>query len=275
MEQKVRICLQFSNPNQGGGPPSSRPTLSKTSLRATNATILPPTTTADVSDQHERISLLTGGSPPPPSITTVSANVGFVTNDAARGYQYQQTERCAATKAPMVVTRRQRATYTLESPSPTRRQYTTRARARFTLFFPAFPRERAVSFRQTSLPNYLPVLAPNAFVKRWNKLVDSSQIPARVSLAAARTRRPRKLPLTNVLFIPRHGSCTPHSTNFITRILSPFVSHSLVPSCSPRDRSHRHCRFSFGRTSFRYARLREWGLTSYTKRRKKEEEKCI
>lgn len=47
-------------------------------------------------------------------------------------------------------------------------------------------------------------------------MVDSSQIPARRS--PPRTRRPRKLPLTNVLFIPRHGSCTPHSTNFITRV---------------------------------------------------------
>lgn len=76
---------------------------------------------------------------------------------------------------------------------------------RATLSFPTFP--FAVLFRQTSSP----IPLPNAFVKRWNKLVDNSQIPA------PRLHRPRKLPLTNVLFIPpRHGSCTPHSANFIT-----------------------------------------------------------
>jgi len=49
MEQKVRICLQFSNPNQGGGPPSSA-----NPLQILPAPAAPPTTTAaDVSDQHE------------------------------------------------------------------------------------------------------------------------------------------------------------------------------------------------------------------------------
>lgn len=45
MEQKVRICLQFSNPNQGGGPPSSANPLQ--TLRRW------PHITADISDQHE------------------------------------------------------------------------------------------------------------------------------------------------------------------------------------------------------------------------------
>lgn len=116
-------------------------------------------------------------------------------------------------------------------------------------------------------------------------MVDSSQIPARRS--PPRTRRPRKLPLTNVLFIPRHGSCTPHSTNFITRVfplrfyhppsftlsLSLFLSHSLSffpcalslsllpslppslpPAFSPRDHSL-NIAFSLQRTPFRYARV--------------------
>lgn len=61
-------------------------------------------------------------------------------------------------------------------------------------------------------------------------MVDSSQIPARRS--PPRTRRPRKLPLTNVLFIPRHGSCTPHSTNFITRVF-PLRFSTCVPFLSP------------------------------------------
>ena len=209
MEQKVRICLQFSNPNQGGGPPSSAnplqtlPRWSHTSNHRRRRHLRPTQVSVPSSDDALR-------SPPPPAPLS-SANDAVPCHERrCTRYQYQQKAERRYQSAS--------GSYTGRPPIPSRRhRHVDRIpAARITLFFPTFLCPRAVSFRQTSLPNYLLVLAPNAFVKRWNKLVDSSQIPARLS--PPRTRRPRKLPLTNVLFIPRHGSCTPHSTNFITRV---------------------------------------------------------
>lgn len=132
-----------------------RPTLSK----PIPAGRTPPTTTAaDISDQHE---------PAFPLPTALSATTSthhrrrtyLVTNDAVR-YQHQQRAERRYQSAS--------GSYTGRPPIPSRRhRHVDRIpAARITLFFPTFPCPRAVSFRQTSLPNYLPVLAPNAFVKR-------------------------------------------------------------------------------------------------------------
>lgn len=229
MEQKVRICLQFSNPNQGGGPPSSANPLQSPLTSAAPPPSPPPTSPINTSQRSSSDQRT------PPSSANVPRHDARGTNTSREIERerereidrYRRGERKAALPKRRRQLHRQRPPipYT-QSPSLTRRPYTHRSR--IILFFPTFPcpSALAVSFCQTrSLPNYLPVLAPNAFVKWWNKLVDSSQILARRS--SPRTRRPRKLPLTNVLFIPRHGSCTPHSTNFITRVF-PFRFYSLV-----------------------------------------------
>lgn len=160
MEQKVGICLQFSNPNQSGHPPLLSP---------------PPFVSFPRSPTPTPLFLH--------RILIVDTNIQFT----------RVTDTATNTNA---ITR---------MPTSIHHHHHHHPLLRATLSFPTFP--FAVLFRQTSSP----IPLPNAFVKRWNKLVDNSQIPA------PRLHRPRKLPLTNVLFIPpRHGSCTPHSANFIT-----------------------------------------------------------
>lgn len=165
MEQKVRICLQFSNPNQGGGPPSSA-----NPLRSPP----PPPQSAAPPPSRRRLRSTRASVPLPTSTPPPSANIPR--HDARGTNTSRETEgdreregKAGATKAPAVELHIGKGhLYLPKLPSPTRRPYTHPLSYHF--IFPHFslrPLPRAVSFRQTrSLPNYLPVLAPNAFVKR-------------------------------------------------------------------------------------------------------------
>lgn len=125
MEQKVRICLQFSNPNQGGGPPSSANPL-RTLRRWPHTT-----------DYHRRRRHLR------PTRASVPFSDGarrrhrrrrtyLVTNDAVRAVPIPAESGAALPKRQRQLHRR--TTYT-QSPSPTRRPYTRRS---YHFIFPHF-----------------------------------------------------------------------------------------------------------------------------------------
>jgi len=148
---------------------------------------------------------------------------GFATDDAACGYQHQRTdrkrerdrgrERCAATKALAAVTQAAGQ----PTPPSRRHRHVDRIARSFHFIFPRFsPRAR----RFVPSDKFAELLAhpgPECICQRV-KQIGRQLTNTSASRSPLRTRRPRKLPLTNVLFIPRHGSCTPHSTNFITRV---------------------------------------------------------
>ena len=167
MEQKVRICLQFSNPNQSadGSPPSAI----LLPLSACPIPLLPDQT---IGAEARRLR-------PTPAPLFLQRHLRYQYHRRSTVYHRHGRHIEARTNTgdntnANVNPGIQKRTVIRSPPPPSS---PTPRHTRITLFFPTFP--SAASLRQTSLPNYLPILAPNAFVKRWNKLVDSSQIPAR------------------------------------------------------------------------------------------------
>lgn len=130
----------------------------------------PSTTAADVSDQHEPASVslptaFAATTAAATSTTTVDERPSHHERCRAR-YQHQQKRRATSSKARQ---RRQhgRGDHLYPAAAAVTDTSTVCTLPLVSLYFsPLFPAPLAVSFRQTSLPNYLPVLAPNAFVKR-------------------------------------------------------------------------------------------------------------